>query len=160
MGLVSLNGSKIDFFGRPYFWISCTIFRYYPEIHFHIHFEIKIHEKKFLDTKIISFSKPDFDKSTHTLTAWELNYQGHKKFLILTAWGLRLYHSYSNPDSVGVNLFRCPVTSVFWIVHEIWAWTFERGTNTWFLTAPTPEDFEDSTLDSHTYLLFQISAHF
>ena len=31
-------GSKIDFLGRPYFWISCLIFRYYPGIHFYTHF--------------------------------------------------------------------------------------------------------------------------
>ena len=31
-------GSKIEFWGRPYFWISCTIFRYYPGIHFYTHF--------------------------------------------------------------------------------------------------------------------------
>ena len=42
-------------------------------------FQIKIHEKEFLDTKIISFSKPDFDKFTYT-------------------W------NYTDPDSVGVNI--------------------------------------------------------
>ena len=42
-------------------------------------FEIKIHEKKFLDIKKISFWEPDFDKITHTWT-------------------------HTNPDSMGVNI--------------------------------------------------------
>ena len=38
VGLLSPIGSKIDFLGGPYFWISFMIFRYYPEIHFYAHF--------------------------------------------------------------------------------------------------------------------------
>ena len=64
MGLVSPNDSKIDFLGRPYFWISCMIFRYHPEIHFYTHFWYYNSRKKFLDTKNISFSKADFYEAT------------------------------------------------------------------------------------------------
>ena len=38
------------------------IFRYYPQIHFYIHFLNKDFQKKFSDPKIISFSKADFQK--------------------------------------------------------------------------------------------------
>ena len=44
-------GFKIDFKGGPYFWIFCRIFRYYPKIHFYIHFWNLNSRKKFLDTK-------------------------------------------------------------------------------------------------------------
>ena len=44
----------------PYFWIGFMIFRYYPQIHFYIHFWNPNSRKKFLDTKKISFSKADF----------------------------------------------------------------------------------------------------
>ena len=48
------------FYEKPYFWISCKIFPYYPWIHFYIHFWNQNSWKKFLDAKKISFSKPDF----------------------------------------------------------------------------------------------------
>ena len=55
MVLVRPIGSKIDCSGRPYFWISCLIFRYDPKSHFYIHFwnsnsrkKIPWHRKKFI----------------------------------------------------------------------------------------------------------------
>ena len=45
---------------KPYFWISCMIFRYYPLTHFHTHFWNQNLWKKFLDTKKFHFRSPIF----------------------------------------------------------------------------------------------------
>ena len=45
------------------------IFRYYPEIPFTSIFDINNHEKKFLDTEKISFSKADFYEVTFTFNS-------------------------------------------------------------------------------------------
>ena len=63
MGVVSPIGSKIDFWG-PYFWISCMIFRYYPEINFYTNFWSQnsrkqipwYHKKSFSKAEILSRS--------------------------------------------------------------------------------------------------------
>ena len=60
--LVSPIGFKIDFLGGPYFWISCMIFRHYPEIYFKPIFKIKSHEKKLFDAKKFHFRMPIFMK--------------------------------------------------------------------------------------------------
>ena len=65
MGLVSLNGSKIDFKGDPFFKAAAWFFVIILEFILTPISEIKIHEKKFLDTKKISFLKADFHKPTY-----------------------------------------------------------------------------------------------
>ena len=60
VGLVSPIGSKIDFKGDPIFESAAWFFVIILKLILTPIFEIKVHEKKFLDTKKISFSKPDF----------------------------------------------------------------------------------------------------
>ena len=60
MGVVSPNGSKIDFKGDPIFESTANFFVIILKFIFKSIFEIKIHEKTFLDTQKISFSKADF----------------------------------------------------------------------------------------------------
>ena len=59
MGLLSLIGSKIDFWEDPIFESAAWCFVVILKFIFTPIFEIKIHEKNFLDTKKISFSKSD-----------------------------------------------------------------------------------------------------
>ena len=54
-------GSKIDFKGNPIFETAARFFVIILKFIFTSIFEIKIHEKKFLDTKKISFSKAVFE---------------------------------------------------------------------------------------------------
>ena len=65
MGLVSPNGSKIDFWDVSIFESAAWFFVIILKFIFTSIFEIQIHEKKFLDTEKISFSKADFYKATH-----------------------------------------------------------------------------------------------
>ena len=59
-------GSKIDFKRDSIFESAALFFVIMLKFIFTSIFEIKIHEKKFLDTKKISFSKADFYKATDT----------------------------------------------------------------------------------------------
>ena len=47
---------KSIFWGGTYFWVSCMIFRYYPDFHFYIHFWNQNSQKKILNTKISKLS--------------------------------------------------------------------------------------------------------
>ena len=60
VGLVSPNGSKIDFKGASFLKAS-RFFVVILKFIFKSIFEIKITKKKFLDTKKISFSKAYFE---------------------------------------------------------------------------------------------------
>ena len=62
MGLVSLNGSKIDFLGDPILQSAAWFFVIILEFIFAPIFDIQI-DKKILDTKKIPFSKTDFYKA-------------------------------------------------------------------------------------------------
>ena len=55
MGLVSPNGSKIDFMGEPIFESVRSFFVIILKFIFTPIFEIQIHEKKFIDTKKLIF---------------------------------------------------------------------------------------------------------
>ena len=57
---MSRIGSKIDFKEDLIFEQAARLFVIILKFIFTFIFEIKIHEKKFLDTKKISFSKADF----------------------------------------------------------------------------------------------------
>ena len=78
---MSSIGSNIDFLGDPIFESATRFFVIILKFIFTPIFAIKIHEKKFLDTKIISFSKVN---GTHK--------------------SLRTAKAISNPNSVGVKL--------------------------------------------------------
>ena len=57
---MSLISSKIDFKGNPIFESAAWFFVIILKFIFKSIFEIKIHEKKLIDTKKISFLKADF----------------------------------------------------------------------------------------------------
>ena len=57
---MSQIGSKIDFKGDPILESAAWFFVIILKFSFTSTFEIKIHEKKLLDTEKISFSKADF----------------------------------------------------------------------------------------------------
>ena len=59
MELVSPIGSKIDFWGYPIFESTAWFFVIILKFIFKPIFKIQIHEKNFLDTKKISFSKAE-----------------------------------------------------------------------------------------------------
>ena len=55
-------GFEIDFVRNPISGSAAWFFVIILQFIFTAIFEINVHEKKFLDTKKISFSKPDFHK--------------------------------------------------------------------------------------------------
>ena len=57
---------KVDFVRNPISEPAAQFFVYILNFIFSPIYEIKISEKKFLNTKIISFSKADFQKSSYT----------------------------------------------------------------------------------------------
>ena len=64
MAVARPNGFEIDFVGNPISGSAC-FFVHILKFIFTPIFEIKIHAKKFLDTKKISFSKSDFHKQLY-----------------------------------------------------------------------------------------------
>ena len=67
MGLLSSNGCKIDFLGDPIYESVAWFFVIILKFLFTLISEIKAHEKKFIATKKILFSKADFYKPTWNL---------------------------------------------------------------------------------------------
>ena len=66
MAVARLYGSKIDFTRNPISGSAARFFVILLEFSFTLLYEIKIFERNFFHTKIISFSKADFQKSTNT----------------------------------------------------------------------------------------------
>ena len=93
MAVARPYGSEIDFVRDPisgsaaWFFVSILRFIFTPI------FGIKIYEKKFLDTKKISLSKPDF----HKLTFISIKLI---KTLNEQSWAI------SDPASVGINIMK------------------------------------------------------
>ena len=56
------------FWGGPYFRIGCMIFRYYPQIHFYIHFWNQNWRKNSLAPKKFNFRRPIFNN--HHIFNW------------------------------------------------------------------------------------------
>ena len=63
MAVARLYGFEIDFVRKPISGSAAWSFVIILKFIFTAIFEIKIHEKKFLDTKKISISKADFSES-------------------------------------------------------------------------------------------------
>ena len=107
-----------QFLSGPFFWISCMIFRYYPEIHFDTHFWNKKSWKIFLDTKKNHFRR----KILSWRKKWKKKQMGLKspsqqprQYLTPTAWefiGIWVpwifYFNYKNS-----NPFKYLIYSVF-----------------------------------------------
>ena len=74
VAVARLYGFEINFVRNPISGSDTWIFIMILKFIFTLIFEIKIHEKKFLDTRKISFSKPNFHKPTYaTPTAYVIS---------------------------------------------------------------------------------------